>query len=141
MNHPPLSPIRSPFVVLLSSSLLAFVPASESADAPCPPRYETVAQHALQGDRSAVSLLGPCYTYSREQGLPLEQASDSVRTAAERGLAAAQFVWGMMLLTGAGATEDTAAAMVWIQRAAAQGNQQAASLMDYVLNHDEPLAC
>jgi TPR repeat protein len=130
-----------PFLLMAGASLLAATPASQPEAEACPPSYEGLARSALQGDVRSISKLTPCYASARERALSLSEAAHFVRAAAERGLAEAQFVWGMMLLTGDGATEDTAEALLWIQRAAAQGHEQARQLFEYMLNHDEPLAC
>lgn len=113
----------------------------QTAPVPCPPCYASLARQALEGDRQAVSRLAPCYAHDRDEAVSLTEAAPFVHAAALRGLPEAQFVWGMMLLTGEGATEDTAAALSWIERAAEQGYPPAVELFEYVLNHDEPLAC
>ncbi len=46
----------------------------------------------------------------------------------------------MMLLSGDGASEDSAQALPWIERAAAQRHAQAVEPLHYMLSQAEPMA-
>ncbi|WCM25745.1 sel1 repeat family protein [Sphingomonas sp. QA11] len=74
--------------------------------------------NALTPDEIAARLSGP----------PEERAA-FVRQAAEAGLAEAQAVYGQMLLDGAGVATDTAAALDWFTRAAAQHHLMAINMV------------
>ncbi|WP_343616988.1 tetratricopeptide repeat protein [Novosphingobium sp.] len=53
------------------------------------------------------------------------EAVSAIRTAAQREIAAAQLVYGQLLLDGRGVKRDPVAALAWFERAAAQGEPEA----------------
>lgn len=85
---------------------------------------------ARQGLAEAQLRLGHMYAYGHVQ---LEPDADPGRLAAQwyfeaarQGLAEAQYSLGVLFLTGTGVQRDHAEALVWMQRAAAQGHADAA---------------
>lgn len=58
------------------------------------------------------------------------KAVDWLRRAAETGYSTGQYHYGAALLAGRGAAADPAQARVWLRRAAAQGDRDAARLLE-----------
>ena len=64
-----------------------------------------------------------------------------VERAARQGEAEAQFQLGLIYLDGELITEDEYVAMEWIEKAAAQGHQQARVLRQMLINEDFTVGC
>jgi len=57
------------------------------------------------------------------------EAAGAIRDAAERGSAAAQLIFGQLLLDGRGVPRDLRCALLWFERAAEQGNVEARNMV------------
>ena len=74
-----------------------------------------------------------------DQGLPdYEEAILSYRRAADQGDARAQYNLGEMYMLGRGVPQDYTQAYLWVALAAAQGDEKAAWIRDYLESEMTP---
>ncbi|MCD7884704.1 MAG: sel1 repeat family protein [Lachnospiraceae bacterium] len=78
------------------------------------------------GDLNALCFLGNCY-YSM---MKFTEAVKCFRMAGRKGNANAQFFMGICYLEGNGVTKDEKVAVVWLRKAADQGDKAAKELLD-----------
>ena len=78
------------------------------------------AQHLM-----ALNMVGRCYDLGWGTAVDKARAAECYRVAAERGLDWAMYNFATLLALGAGVAEDKAAALGWLERAAALGNAKA----------------
>ncbi len=91
---------------------------------------------------SCIVFQPPDYIVGRENFLAgnYSQAFSQLISAAQMGNPNAQYAIGYMYYYGLGIVPDRQVAMVWIQRAANQGQPQAIQVLDSLLNGNNSLA-
>lgn len=82
---------------------------------------KAAAQHHLM----ALNMVGRCYDLGWGTSVDKARAAECYRIAAERGLDWAMYNYATLLALGEGVVEDKAAALAWLERAAAIGNAKA----------------
>ncbi|MEA3276148.1 MAG: tetratricopeptide repeat protein [Pseudomonadota bacterium] len=97
--------------------------------------------HGEQGNARAQLYLATLYRTGAGVEADECEAANWYERAARQGVAEAQFHLGLMYLEGVGVTENSDEALEWISRAAEQGFGDALDVFNYMLNHDEVLAC
>lgn len=80
---------------------------------------------AAQHHAMALNMVGRCYDLGWGTAPDKRRAADCYRVAAERGLDWAMYNYATLLALGEGVAEDKAAALGWLERAAALGNAKA----------------
>jgi TPR repeat protein len=78
------------------------------------------------------SMINLAEFYDMGWGVPADavQSTEWLRRAAEKDYSAAQYEYGLALLRGHGAPRDIPLARAWLEKAAAQGDRDAQSLLD-----------
>ncbi|WP_234419417.1 tetratricopeptide repeat protein [Sphingomonas sp. EC-HK361] len=82
---------------------------------------KAAAQHHLM----ALNMVGRCYDLGWGTAIDKRRAAECYRIAAERGLDWAMYNYATLLALGEGVAEDKAAALDWLEKAAALGNAKA----------------
>lgn len=80
---------------------------------------------AAQQHLMALNMVGRCYDLGWGTTPDKARAAECYRVAAERGLDWAMYNFATLLALGDGVAEDKAAALVWLEKAAAMGNAKA----------------
>jgi hypothetical protein len=80
---------------------------------------------AAQQHLMALNMVGRCYDLGWGTAPDKSRAAECYRIAAERGLDWAMYNYATLLALGDGVAEDKAAALDWLERAAALGNAKA----------------
>lgn len=96
---------------------------------------------AEQGDAKARHLLATLYRLGRGVEHDEREAFYWCRLAAMEGHVDAQYQLGMMYLKGEGVEESDANAIEWLDQASRAGHEQAASVLEYVINNDFIFGC
>jgi TPR repeat protein len=84
---------------------------------------------AAQQHLMALNMVGRCYDLGWGTRVDKARAAECYRVAAERGLDWAMYNYATLLALGDGVTEDKAAALGWLERAAALGNVKATNFV------------
>ena len=93
------------------------------ADPPAALRWFVKA--AAQQHLMALNMVGRCYDLGWGTAPDKARAAECYRVAAERGLDWAMYNYATLLALGDGVAEDKAAALRWLEKAAAMGNAKA----------------
>ena len=84
---------------------------------------------AAQHHPMALNMVGRCYDLGWGAPVDKARAAQCYRVAAERGLDWAMYNYATLLALGEGVAEDKAAALGWLERAAAAGNAKAVNFV------------
>ena len=84
---------------------------------------------AAQQHLMALNMVGRCYDLGWGTAVDKARGAECYRVAAERGLDWAMYNYATLLALGEGVGEDKAAALDWLERAAALGNVKAVNFV------------
>ena len=84
---------------------------------------------AAQDHLMALNMVGRCYDLGWGTPVDKARAAECFRIGADRGLAEAQYNYATLLALGEGVAQDRAAALAWLERAAAQGFAKAVNVI------------
>lgn len=94
---------------------------------------------AAQHHPMALNMVGRCYDLGWGVAVDKPRAAECYRVAAERGLDWGMYNYATLLALGDGVAEDKAAALGWLERAAAMGNAKAVNFVGSF--HEDGWAC
>ena len=84
---------------------------------------------AAQGQLMALNMVGRCYDLGWGTPVMKDRAAECFRLAAEQGLDWAMYNYATLLALGEGVSEDKAAALDWLEKAARLGNAKAINFL------------